>query len=352
MSFAGAVGQPDPPSQSFDVLSDLAWHATTSADWIQVSPDSGRGNTTLEVSIRPLLLVGDIADTIYIAAGSGVAQLPVHLHRTGKPPRGLLYGIPYVDPVWGQRDSIFLASPDGSSPHPVRFPNPSYPLGPDQFFPITLPFWGPVFSPGGDSLVFLAPAEGVDLYGVATPDGAIVGGEQLTPGFCLTLTGGLNWSPDGRRLAWTCRNHGGEWIVVTGQPPLPLTRGNEATPSWSPDGTWLLVGRHLVSADGTPPEITLSASLCCGIGWTPDNQIITLGPPGPTCGTGVLVVPRGGGPPRQLLGPEYNYAAFSPDGKKLLARRCAPSPAIELMDADGTNVTWTMPGADWAAWQP
>jgi hypothetical protein len=85
-----------------------------------------------------------------------------------------------------------------------------------------------------------------------------------------------------------------------------------------------------------------------GIGWTPDYRVIIGG----ACGRGVYLMPRGGGKPTALLGSGYDYATFSPDGKKLLARRCSPSVAIELMDADGTNVTWRMPGADWAAWRP
>lgn len=111
------------------------------------------------------------------------------------------------------------------------------------------------------------------------------------------------------------------------------------------------MGGRFISANRTRPDNSLS-TICCVIGWSPDNRIITLGPNGPSCGTGVFTIPWGGGTPTRLLGPDYNYAAFSPDGKKLLARRCSPSVAIELMDADGTNVTWRLPGADWAAWRP
>jgi len=112
----------------------------------------------------------------------------------------------------------------------------------------------------------------------------------------LTTTGGgktgLNWSADGKRLAYA--SQGGIWVVdAAGGPPRRLTNhppgaGDPRTavdraPKWSPRGTWILFesGRRgqndlmLVSDDGT--RTNLLADLggdASAASWSPDGQRI------------------------------------------------------------------------------
>ena len=68
--------------------------------------------------------------------------------------------------------------------------------------------------------------------------------------------GTVSFSPDGRRIAFDCRDDAGRWdiwtIGVEGGPPLRLTHhpGDENVPSWSRDGRWVYYGSEREGAPG------------------------------------------------------------------------------------------------------
>ena len=128
----------------------------------------------------------------------------------------------------------------------------------------------------------------------------------------LTTTGGgktgLNWSADGKRLAFA--SQGGIWVVdAAGGPPRRLTNhppgaGDPRTavdraPRWSPKGTWILFesGRRgqndlmLVSDDGTRTNLLADfGGDASSPSWSPDGQRIAYVERAPDYFSGALKV--------------------------------------------------------------
>jgi Tol biopolymer transport system component len=176
----------------------------------------------------------------------------------------------------------------------------------------------------------------------------------------------------------------------SGQTPLTAA-GQDASPSWSPDGTQLVVERtgdvHVMNADGTAvrnltnnpavdiepawsfdgtriafrsnragdqqvfvmnadgsgqTQLTFNVGNVQEPGWSPDStQIVYNARPNPVTATyDIWVVPAGGGAPVQLTNDPANdqRAAWSPDGTKIafVSERDA-RPEMYLMDADGSD---------------
>lgn len=156
------------------------------------------------------------------------------------------------------------------------------------------------------------------------------------------------WSPDGRRLAFTrtaphpqgC-SAGAVWVVGRdGRGAHRLAEGCGAR--WSPDGRRLVYvspsGHDLrvVRSDGTGarPLLHAQASLQLG-GWSRDDRIAYTASRSPTGASGEIFVVEGDGSDRHKVGDGY-VGAWSPDGTKLVYTTRFPSPLF-VMDADGSH---------------
>jgi hypothetical protein len=140
------------------------------------------------------------------------------------------------------------------------------------------------WSPQGDSLIYTEMAFGNPEF-YAQWEAAIITGEEgdhlepglyrhvirtdLVSGATVDLSEGLpveegspNWSPDGRRLAFS-RSYGGAgrqiWLSwADGRDPVPLTDNpfyHHSAPRWSPDGRYLLFMRSGIIPGGETPSI-------------------------------------------------------------------------------------------------
>ncbi len=129
------------------------------------------------------------------------------------------------------------------------------------------------FSPDGRRLAFTSTRQGEGLHiWTARFDGT--GARQLVQGTGRTQ-GSPAWSPDGRQIAFDYRQDDGSWSIFVvdadGGAPRPLTTepGDENIPAWSRDGRWVYytseqkAGRNVwrVSAGaGHPQQITTGGS--------------------------------------------------------------------------------------------
>ena len=181
------------------------------------------------------------------------------------------------------------------------------------------------FSSGGDIIV-------------VEPDGT--GRRTLISG--ASETGGLEYSPDGRRLAyWSRPRAGAPWdlIVVDSDGANPVTIASgiaDATsdPSWSPDGGSVAYSARTPGAKGTPCQV-----------WN-----------GEFCTSRIYRAAIDGSGVRQIGDPALDARApdWSPDGSTIAfgGGGAAPTVGVQLfvMDADGSNVRQLsdVVGSDWA----
>ena len=183
------------------------------------------------------------------------------------------------------------------------------------------------------------------------------------------------WSPDGTKLAYTCRRNpdgsvGGPRRVCVrnadgmGFTVLSQTPSDDFSPAWSPDGKKLAFGSNVpgndyvsvytINADGTNRYPFNSSFLGTGYpDWSPDGQWIAYG------NVQSIWVQRtfGGTALRVTTGYGDMRPRFSPDGKKIVFQSSRDGQAeIYLVTVDGTGVLLrltTNPAADTApAWSP
>jgi len=161
----------------------------------------------------------------------------------------------------------------------------------------------------------------------------------------VTSTSGLNvdpaLSPDGDLVAYASDRGGTGGLDIWVQPvgggePLQLTRdpGDEAEPSFSPDGTQIVFSRrdtglYVIGALGGDPRLVVRARWPRTPRFSPDGRWIAYwtGFPATVVAGGIpdalasiAVVPSAGGPPRVLRPPvaSARYPIWSPDGERIL----------------------------------
>jgi len=167
--------------------------------------------------------------------------------------------------------------------------------------------------------LFVADWDGANAKRIFSPD-------QLpnnVPKGCRTLSGGPEWSPDGRRLAirteWNDACSGLVLITEADGSALTTIVGNGWNIGWSPDSTrivtwvetWQTIGVYGVDGERQallPAPRSLMSSGDHDPSWTPDGTEVLV-PDG-------VVVPLGGSPPyvnRWLAFPP-SLSRISPDG--------------------------------------
>jgi len=270
-----------------------------------------------------------------------------------------------------------LAGPDGSNPRRVPL---VLNVGPGQDTVLT-PSSGPVFSPDGQLMAFLAASHDFNSYlqmkvYIADTTGRVLRAPSYptciyphAPVIAYPWTSSVGWARQGRWLAFVCNYPGGAWhtlILYDDSDSLKLQLQTPARPgaeSWSPDGKWILDGSTLVTIDKRVTSVSInqnplggtSPSGFTGLGWSLDSRLI-VGPTG-DCGTGVyLMWPVSGAPLQPVLGAPYRSVEFSPDGKKLLAMAstcsAADVPTVTVLDRATLKPDFSIRGAVWATWRP
>ena len=180
------------------------------------------------------------------------------------------------DPAWSPsgnliafraRDGIRVAAAGGGTPRRVT-------RGAEDSFP--------AWAPNGSRLAFLRNVESRQtqiLYTVPARGGALR--RHFGGGFGLTIPRRPQWSPDGRRIAFTAGIGTFDIYVARarGGAPRRLRRGD--WPAWSPDGRRIAYtlgsALHVMNADGTRSRRVRSESgsdFSAGPTWSPDGRAL------------------------------------------------------------------------------
>lgn len=197
---------------------------------------------------------------------------------------------------------------------------------------------GPAVSPDGKRVAYLT-LTGTQLreIRVANSDGS---GDTRLLVTSDPSCGGMNWSLDGERIAFSCRINGDDldiWVMdaADGANLVNLTEdhpGNQAMPSWSPrlaDGSHRIAYEQYVSGepqiwtmkdDGSDPK-QLTAGLDMQPAWSPDGTTIAFQRTGVATYGDIYLVDADGGNERgfvglYLPGPQWS-PSWSPDGRFL-----------------------------------
>jgi hypothetical protein len=238
------------------------------------------------------------------------------------------------------------------------------------------------FSPDGQRIAYIpkiayrAPNTFDPVNGIVLMNADGTGATMITP-FPTTQSApdinGLDWSPDGLRLAvtadaadgsfrsklWTMRTDGTDVRLIADLPPTNGHTTHATFPAWSPDGQWILftantnlpgeVSRWVARADGTgsPVMLTDAGVAADRASWSPSGGVIAM-----TQGGRIHLAAFIGGPAPQIVTVRRLHATpgtdsfpvWSPTGQSIAFARVPPSGSawyIAVANIDGTLV---MPG--------
>lgn len=176
----------------------------------------------------------------------------------------------------------------------------------------------------------------------------------------LTSDGGESpsWSPDGKRIAYTCFKNGKSSVMVTSvaeRKPAALSKdpsADYADPCFAPDGSVVAskrpVGSQSFSLVVIPADGSAERALTSG----PDANDVTpcVSPDGKTVvfsrNNDICCVPFAGGEVRRLLGDVNGFflePSFSPDGRTIIFRKDLYINTIWACGADGNDPRIVIP---------
>ncbi len=179
---------------------------------------------------------------------------------------------------------------------------------------------------------------------LAHPDGSGWDPQQLTDNDAHEFDGA--WSPDGRRLLFArTQEEGGSdiWVMdADGSNPTNLTespRSFDASPRWSPDGTYIVFERgptstsRIVSMRADGSDQSVLAQNAFDPRWSPDGGLIAFRRI--IHGTPLMLMKPGGGSEHKL--DKARIYDWSPDGRRLTFVRYAASTTGSTIDGTGSR---------------
>ena len=235
----------------------------------------------------------------------------------------------------------------------------------------------PDWSPDGTQLAYFQSSyERPDLNGIYVLDARTGGSTRLThcPDGCPKGQGGIDWSPDGSRIAYS---GGGIFVMnADGSNRVRLPTGPVAAPggiSWSPDGTRIAFTGHegdayhvyTMNLDGSDltPLTDESMYECCNTpSWSPDGtKIVYFVTPkaGDRWGSQVWVMSADGSDQTLLADfgccQDLYGGLWSPDGTKIafvVITDPDVAPHLYVMNADGSGLTRVTESWGRPTWRP
>ena len=237
---------------------------------------------------------------------------------------------------------------------------------------------GMSWSPDGKQLAVVlvtvggsSPYAGLDVLTLRTGRFRHLSAGERCQGNGFALPGGVDWSPAGRWIAFTC---GSSKILLirpatAGERAISTGLANVRSPSWSPDGRRVAFSAgpvdhsaiYVIDADGSHRRLLARGGRAPT--WSPNSSLIAYrgGTNGSSCGglrlvdadTGRDASPAAGANPCHQFGPRQVQAPeWSPDGTEIAV---GSTSGVYVLNADGTDLRHVNPNSPWSgrpAWRP